>query len=86
MLDSLNDAYKDYRTYNVRDLVLTRELATEKFPEVLTQKDTSSRREGQEVPDSYGSVVIGRDLNAECEILVDYVIYVQDLLQRQQVK
>ena len=80
LLDSLNDAYKDYRTYNVRDLVLTRELATEKFPDVLTQKDTSSRREGQEVPDSYGSVVIGRDLNAECEILVDYVIYVQDLL------
>ena len=83
LLDSLNDAYKDYRTYNVRDLVLTRELATEKFPDVLTQKDSSTKREGQEVPDSYGSVVIGRDLNTNCEILVDYIIYVQDLLQRQ---
>ena len=67
----------------MRDLVLTREVATEKFPDVLTQKDSSTKREGQEVPDSYGSVVIGRDLNTNCEILVDYIIYVQDLLQRQ---
>ena len=84
---ALNNAHKDYIVYNIRDVKLTREFEKEKIAEILKQNDTTvSKKEGQEVPDSYGKVVIGRDLNIECEVLVDYIMYVQNLIPRQQVQ
>lgn len=84
-LNSLNSAYSDYRVYNVRDIVLSREVESEQMSNIL-KEESSSLKEGQEVPDSYGMRVIGRDLNVTCKILVDYIMYVQDLLPRNAVK
>lgn len=83
-MNNLNNAYRDCRIYNIRDVRLVRELNAEKIADILNQKDGSSIRDGQEVPDSYGKVVIGKDMNVDCELLIDYIIYVQDLLPRQQ--
>lgn len=83
-LDELNNAYNDCRIYNVRDVsFLTHIIEKDELEKILEDDKDSKISEGQEVPESYGRIVIGKDLNVSCEILVDYIMYVQDILPRQ---
>ena len=87
-LNSLSNAYKDNRIYNVRDVSLSREIENEKpdnIKKVFSENVTSVSNEGK-ISDSYGLTLIGRNPSVDCVIVVDYIMYVDDMIQRKKVE
>ena len=87
-LNSLSDAYKDNRVYNVRDVSLARDIENEKpdnIKKVFVENVTSVNNEGK-ISDSYGLTLIGRNPSVECSIVIDYIMYVDDMIQRKKIE
>ena len=82
-LNNLTDAYKDNVVYNIREVQLTRP-----NPEDVSKltgrfgSDGVRDRDGK-LSEAYGRVVLGENPNVHCYILLDYIMFVQDLLKRQ---
>ncbi|MBQ7403833.1 MAG: hypothetical protein IJW05_10380 [Lentisphaeria bacterium] len=82
-MNSLNEAYREFLVYNIRDVQLARPEPEdiEKLA-VRTENVTARDRDGK-ISDEYGKTVIGRSSEVRCTLLVDNIIFVEDLLQRQ---
>lgn len=82
-LNYLTDGYKDYMVYSIRDVQLERS-NPEDFTKLSERSDSAMIRDKDgRLSESYGRTVVGNDTNIRCTILVDYIMYVEDLLQRQ---
>ena len=87
-LNSLSEAYKDNRIYNVRNVSLSREIENEKpdnIKKVFGENVTSVSNEGK-ISDNYGLTLIGRNPSVECVLVVDYIMYVDDMIQRKKIE
>ena len=87
-LNSLSEAHKDNRIYNVRDLSLSRELDNEKpenIKKAFDENVTSVTNEGK-ISDNYGLTLIGKNPSVECVLVVDYIMYVDDMIQRKKIE
>ena len=87
-LNSLSEAYKDNRIYNVRNVSLSREIENEKpdnIKKVFDENVTSVSNEGK-ISDKYGLTLIGRNPSVECVLVVDYIMYVDDMIQRKKIE
>ena len=87
-LNSLSEAYKDNRIYNVRNVSLSREIESEKpdnIKKVFGENVTSVSNEGK-ISDKYGLTLIGRNPSVECVLVVDYIMYVDDMIQRKKIE
>lgn len=87
-LNSLASAHNDNRIYNVRDVRLLRDIDSEKgenIKKIFDENVSSVSNEGK-ISDNYGLTVIGKDPSVECIIVVDYIIYADDIIQRKKIE
>ena len=84
-LNNLNEAHNEYRIYNVRDIQLER-VDAEDIDKIIASTDTENGnyrdREGN-LSEAYGKTVVGYDKEVRCTILLDYIMFIADLLPRQ---
>ena len=87
-LNGLSDAYKDNRIYNVRELSLVREVEgemPEKIMNAFKENVTAVSNDGK-ISNNYGMTLIGRDPSVKCIMVIDYIIYADDMIQRKQIE
>jgi hypothetical protein len=95
-LINLNAAHHEYRIYSVRDVQFERPNA-EDIEKIIdsTENDRGrnsvdsgamnmyNRNNEGNVSESYGRTVVGYDSEVRCTLMVDYIIFVADMLPRQ---
>ena len=82
-MNSLNDAYREYVVYNVRDVQLLRPEPEDIAKLAVRSENLTVRDREGKFSEEYGKTVIGRYSEVRCTILVDNIMFVEDLLQRQ---
>ena len=85
-LNNLTDAYKDNVVYNVREIQLSRPNPEDISKNVERPSSSNVRDQEGKLSEGYGRVVVGGNSDVHCYILLDYIMFVQDLLKRQEPK
>ena len=95
-LINLNEAHHEYRIYSVRDVQFERPNA-EDIAKIIDSTENDRGRNSVDfggmnmynrdnegnVSESYGRTVVGYDSEVRCTLMVDYIIFVADMLPRQ---
>lgn len=84
-LDNLSNAHKENRIYNVRNVKLERIVESENaenIKKVFEDKESIKFDKEGNLSEAYGRIVIGKDRSVTCELVVDYIMFVDDMIKR----